>query len=108
VTRRLALFLAPAAALLLFSPPAAAAPRTYVVVIDKMKFGVVPAHLRAGDVIVWRNQDILRHTATAADRSFDVDLPAGATGKTILRKAGVISFTCKFHPGMRGVLNVAR
>ena len=35
--------------------PAAAAPRTHVVVIDKMKFGAVPANLHRGDRIVWVN-----------------------------------------------------
>jgi plastocyanin len=103
------LILAPAAALLLFTPPAAAAtPRTHVIIVDKMKFGAVPPGLHVGDLIIWRNQDMFRHTATAADGSFDVDLPAGKSGKVILRKAGAISFKCKFHPGMTGILKVAR
>ena len=100
----------PAAALLLSLAPsaAAAAPRTYVVVIDKMKFGAVPAGLKAGDTIVWDNRDLFRHTATAKDGSFNVDLPAGKKGKTRLGEAGAIAFTCKYHPGMRGVLKVAK
>jgi plastocyanin len=97
-----------AALLLLMPPPAAAAPRTHVVVIDKMKFGPVPTDLKAGDTIVWENRDMFRHTATARDGSFNVDLPAGAKGKTVLRKAGNLDFTCKYHPGMRGVLKVAK
>lgn len=93
-------------ALLSVPSPAAAAARTYTVVMDKMKFGPVPQGLRKGDSIVWINRDFLRHTATAADRSFDVDLPAGAKGKIVLKRSGTIPFTCKFHPGMRGVLEV--
>lgn len=100
--------LGPVAALLLLSPAAAATPRTHVVVIDKMRFGALPADLRTGDIIVWDNRDLFRHTATAKDGSFNVDLPAGAKGKTVVRKAGAIAFTCKYHPGMRGVLKVAR
>jgi plastocyanin len=96
------------AALLLFAPPAAAAPRTHLVVIDKMSFGALPAGLKAGDTIVWENHDIFRHTATAKDGSFNVDLPAGAKGRTVLQRPGAFVFTCKFHPGMRGVLKVAR
>ena len=100
----------PAAALLLLLAPslAAAAPRTHVVTIDKMKFGALPADVKAGDTILWENRDLFRHTATAKDGSFNVDLPAGAKGKTVVRKAGVIAFTCKYHPGMRGVLKVAK
>jgi plastocyanin len=96
------------AALLLFAPPAAAAPQTHLVVIDKMKFGVLPADLKAGDTIVWENRDIFRHTATAKDGSFNVDLPAGGKGRMVLKRPGTFVFTCKFHPGMRGVLKVAK
>ena len=88
--------------------PAAAVPATHVVVIDKMKFGPLPAHVRAGDRIVWDNRDMFRHTATARDGSFNVDLAAGAKGVTVIRKAGAIPFLCKYHPGMRGVLNVQK
>lgn len=86
--------------------PAAAAPHSYTVVIEKLKFGPLPEQLHKGDTIVWVNRDFLRHSATAADHSFDVDLPAGATGKTVLNKAGSIVFVCRYHPGMRGVLQV--
>ena len=95
------------AALLLPWSPASAAPRTHVVVIDKMKFGPLP-DVRAGDTIVWENRDMFRHTATATSGAFNVDLPAGAKGKTIIRGAGTIAFACKYHPGMRGVLKVAK
>jgi plastocyanin len=94
------------AGVLLLAAPAAAAPHSYTVVMDKLKFGPVPAELRRGDTIVWVNRDFLRHTATAADHSFDVDLMPGKSSKTVLRKAGPIPFVCRFHPGMRAVLQV--
>lgn len=83
------------------------APATYSIVIDKMAFGPVPANLRVGDTIIWVNRDILRHTATATDRSFNVDLMPGKSGKIVLKRAGRIAFTCTFHPGMKGVLVVS-
>jgi plastocyanin len=96
---------------LLLSTPAAAAPptatKTHVIVMDKMKFGPAPASLRVGDVIVWINRDLFRHTATAANKSFDVDLPPGTQKRMTVRTSGLIPYTCKFHPGMRGVLKVA-
>lgn len=103
---RATLITASGAALLLMPPPAAAAAHSYTVVIDKMKFGPLPTGLRKGDTIIWINRDFLRHTATAADHSFDVDLPAGAKGSTVLSHTGTIPFSCRFHPGMRGVLQV--
>ena len=95
------------AVLLMSMPPALAAPRTHTVVIDKMKFGAVPANLRAGDRILWVNKDMFRHTATARDKSFDVDLQPGARGVSVVRKAGAISVMCRYHPGMRAILKVA-
>lgn len=96
------------AALLTSASMASAAPRTHVVAIEKMKFSAVPQNLRAGDTIVWINRDILRHTATGRDGSFNIDLAAGASGRMVIGKAGLIAFYCKFHPGMRGMLRVAR
>ena len=92
--------------LLAFSAaPALAA--EYTVSIQKMKFGPAPDNLHVGDVIVWRNDDILRHTATARDKSFDVDLPPHSQKQITLTKAGTFAFYCKFHPGMTGTLAVA-
>jgi plastocyanin len=99
-------FLLAFAVLSLSTPPAAAAPRTHVVVIDAMKFGAMPSGVHAGDRIVWVNKDLFRHTATAKDGSFDIDLPAGARGTIIVKKTGAIAILCRFHPGMRAMLKV--
>ena len=96
-----------ALAVLLATPPAIAAPRTHVIVIDKMKFGTMPAGVRAGDRISWVNKDMFRHTATAKDGSFNADLLPGATVTVVVRKAGAIVVTCRYHPGMRAMLKVA-
>ena len=80
----------------------------YTVVIDKMKFGAVPNGLRVGDTVMWVNRDLFRHTATAADHSFDIDLAAGKSGKITVKKSGSVAFSCKFHPGMKGRLVVAK
>lgn len=93
-------------ALFLLPSPALAAPHMYTLVIEKMRYGAAPAELHKGDLILWLNRDFLRHTATAADHSFDLDLPPGAMAKTVMVKSGSIVFACRYHPGMRGVLQV--
>jgi plastocyanin len=40
-----------------------------------MKFGPASAGIRIGDTISWINRDFLKHTATARDKSFNVELP---------------------------------
>ncbi len=99
-----------AAALAIASPAAAAAPpkaRVHTIVMASMGFGPAPARIRVGDTVVWVNKDIFRHTATARDKSFDVDLAPGKEGRTVVRKAGQIAYFCRFHPGMTGKLAVA-
>ncbi len=79
----------------------------YTIVIEKMKFGPVPEELHPGDTIIWQNNDIFRHSATARDKSFDVDLPAKTEVRMEVGEAGSIEFFCKFHPGMTGTLVVS-
>ena len=69
-----------------------------------MRFGPLPANLRAGDVVLWVNKDLFRHTATARDAGFDLDLPPRTSGRTVVRRKGTLAFHCKYHPAMKGVL----
>ncbi len=92
---------------LLASPSFGADPKVHRIGIDDLTFGPAPGGLRVNDIVEWTNSDILRHTATATDGSFDVDLPAGATGRTIMKRAGGVTYVCRFHPGMKGQLEVA-
>ena len=88
------------------APAAGGTSHSYTIVIDKMKFGPTPAVLHRGDTILWLNRDLFRHSATAANRSFDVDLPAGQSARMVVKSTGALAFSCKYHPGMRGVLRV--
>jgi len=82
--------------------PAAADPTVHVIRIADMRFGPAPAGVRVGDAIEWVNADLFEHTATARDRSFDLDLKPGATARIVVRSAGEIAYYCRFHPGMTG------
>jgi plastocyanin len=92
------------AALALAAPAQAA---EHVIVLANMRFGALPAGLKVGDTIVWENRDIVPHTASARDRSFDVTLQPHQAKRITLRHAGAIAFYCRFHPAMRGELRVA-
>jgi plastocyanin len=86
-------------------PPARPAP---AIVMAGMHFGPAPAGLRVGTTIIFVNRDIVAHTATARDHSFDVVIQPHQSARVILRRAGSIPFFCRFHPTMQGVLAVAR
>lgn len=105
-TRRAVLLTVAVSAAAAAALPAAARTRTHTIVMEKMRFGPSPAGLRVGDTVVWINRDLFRHTATARDQSFDIDLAPGASGRTVMRRAGSLPYICRFHPGMTGRLTV--
>src|SRR5579885_3147742 len=86
--------------------PAKRAPQTATIVIDQLAFKPPPLDLHVGDTVVWQNHDIFQHSATANDGSFDVELPAGGSGKAVMKHAGTIIYVCRYHPGMTGKLTV--
>jgi len=105
LTRAAALVFLP---LLAGGPAAAAGPRTHTIVMQNMRFGPVPANIKAGDTIVWVNRDIVPHTATARNGSFDVVIPARRSATMVVRRTGTLAFYCRYHPAMRGSLVAAR
>jgi plastocyanin len=84
------------------------AAQVYTVAIQQMKFSAPPAAIRVGDTIEWVNNDIFEHTATASDKSFDVDLKPKVHLWTTFHQAGTYAFACRFHPGMTGKLVVVK
>jgi plastocyanin len=50
--------------------------------------------------------DGFRGEATATGGAFDVMLPAGKSGSTVVTKAGTFDYICKFHPNMKAKVTV--
>ena len=94
--------------LLALGPGEAAAPKVHTVVMANMRFGPMPAGLKAGDAIIWVNRDLVPHTATSASGGFDIRLDGGARKKMTVPRAGSFAVVCRFHPGMRATLKVLR
>jgi plastocyanin len=76
--------------------------------VDAIGIAFSPANIsaQAGDIVVWTNKDFVAHTATAQDKSFDVILPPGKSGRAVLKKAGTIDYYCRYHPTMKGEIKV--
>jgi plastocyanin len=74
----------------LASPSWGANPQVHRIGIHKLAFGPAPDGLNVNDIVEWTNSDILRHTATATDGSFDIDLPAGATGSRVVLPSDIV------------------
>ncbi len=65
-----------------------------------------PADARVGQRVIWRNADVMIHTATGA--TFDTGfLAAGASSAPItMSTAGTFPYQCLLHAGMVGTLRV--
>jgi plastocyanin len=60
-----------------------------------------------GTTVTWTNQDAAPHTATADDKSFDTGrLDQGKSGSVTFDKPGTYTYTCTFHPNMKGTVVV--
>ena len=64
-----------------------------------------PAVVKNGSIVTWVNQDILDHTVTADDGSFDIQIIHPDSSRTsIINAIGNITYHCKIHPWMRAIL----
>ena len=86
----------------------AATTRVHTVVVAKMKFVPTPRGVRVGDVIQWINRDPVRHSATARDKSFDLDLPPNGSARLVVKRQGAVAYYCTFHPAMTARLSIGR
>jgi plastocyanin len=96
------------ATLLLASVGADASAATYIIGIKDMAFGRPPAGLAVGDTVTWKNSDVVWHTVTARDGSFDHRLLPGESVSITLQKDGALTIYCRYHPEMTVRLTVAK
>ena len=61
---------------------------------------------KKGDRIVWKNKDLVPHTATAAGSFDSKSIASGASWSHVVRKPGRYDVVCLFHPGMKATLVV--
>ena len=92
--------------------PALARAETHVVTIEGMAFTPATLTVKRGDSVVWRNKDLVPHTATATATGapkgrFDSgNIAAGKSWAHVMRTAGHLDYVCAYHPGMKASLEV--
>ena len=89
-----------AAAAFAAAPPAHA--ETINVRMTNVAFEPATVAAKVGDTIVWANNDIVAHTATARDKSWDLNAMPKKTVSFTVKKAGSIEYYCRYHPNMVG------
>lgn len=85
----------------------AAEPRRIVVEIRAFEFHPPTVTAGPGDVLVWKNSDIVPHTATANDGRWDAPaIEPGGEWETTVTEDLAGGYTCRFHPSMAGTLEI--
>ena len=80
---------------------------TDLVAIADFAFDPETVTVDAGTKLAWTNDDEAPHTATADDGSFDTGtLKLDDTGAVALDQPGTYTYYCRFHPFMKGTVEV--
>jgi plastocyanin len=82
--------------------------RAEVIHVTMEQIAYMPAQISAyvGDTVEWDNKDIVAHTATARDNSWDVMIAPNSKNSIVLKSAGTVAYYCRFHPNMVGQITV--
>jgi plastocyanin len=82
--------------------------RAEVIHVTMEQVAYVPAQISAyvGDTVEWDNKDIVAHTATARDNSWDVMVATNSKNSIVLKSAGTVAYYCRLHPNMVGEITV--
>ena len=91
--------------------PGSAPQKMVTVTIRSFKFEPATVTVNVGDIVEWKNDDIVPHTATADGEAqkpvFDSGtIKTGATWRYLARNKGTYNYTCTLHPNMKGELIV--
>lgn len=101
------LFLAASLALGVACGSAETKPKTHTVAIRGFQYAPPTLTVRVGDTVVWKNADVVPHTATAKGKGLDTGaIAANGSGQYVAKKKGTYAYDCTFHPTMRGTLVV--
>lgn len=89
------------------APIKPAAPKTVRVVMKGITYLPKRIEIPVGTILIWRNDDPLAHTVTAADQSFDSGLiQGGAVWRRTFTKPGTYQVNCTPHPFMKATIVV--
>lgn len=82
-------------------------PTTHQVTIRNFQYTPATLDVARGDTVLWINQDVVPHTATADDQAWDTGaVGAKESGRVVVEQRGTYMYGCAFHPNMKAELSV--
>jgi len=89
------------------SPARPKGPTLHTVTIHQLRFDPDSLVVTVGDTIEWANRDIVPHTATETNGTWDSKvLQPGAAWRTVFATSGTRTYGCVLHTTMRGRIEV--
>lgn len=80
-------------------------PARHVVEVRQLRFHPPSLNVSVGDTITWINRDVVPHTATATDGTWDSgELGTGASWQWIVPPGETFQYVCLYHINMRGTI----
>lgn len=76
------------------------------VIIQNMQYTPATLEVVKGDIVEWKNNDIVPHTATSGSFGDSGAIASGQTWRHTFSEAGEFPYTCTFHPTMKGTVVV--
>ena len=92
---------------LFFASSAIATAATVTVGIQNYTFNPNTITLNVGDSVNWVNQDGITHSTTQDANLWSSDLSPGGSFSFMFNNPGTYTYFCRFHPFMRGTINVS-
>lgn len=85
----------------------AKAASTPAVVIEGFLYSPAAVEVQSSDTVIFTNRDVVPHTATAVDKSWDSgDIAPGESVRVLVEAAG--EYFCAYHPTMKGSITTAQ
>lgn len=92
---------------LVFGARADGVPRVHDIAIKRFAYEPARIQARVGDTIRWTNLDIVPHTASADDLSWDTgELTRDQSAEIFVEDGMEATYFCVFHPHMTGVIEI--
>jgi plastocyanin len=97
---------APRAAAKAAQPPHPAARKVRTVIIEGLRYRPGIVEVKRGEPVRWVNEDPVPHTVTAAGRFDSHSIAPEGSWTYVPERTGEYDYTCRFHPTMKGKLEV--
>jgi plastocyanin len=86
---------------------AASKSRTHTVALRGMKNVPATLTVNVGDTVIWKNEDVVPHTATDRGKHFDSgSIEPGGSWSYVANRKGTYFYYCAYHPNTKGKLVV--